>query len=340
MNASFGTQMLAIGILCLAGACEQQKPRADSDGGAGDGGSSEDASERGDGSGKGTDEGGAEAGAACGARTSTIAWAMWKMPNPPMDDLPNPASYTDLGDGTVRDNVTCLVWQRDIPEGTYTWAEANDYCASLPLAGGGWSLPSRIELVSLVDFSKASPEPAIDTSAFPDTLAEAFWSSSTVIDSESGWYVNFYTGATSAELPNLDIRVRCVFSGPGRPATADKPNGLYEIESGEVLDTQTGLVWQQVSSASTMSWSEAQAYCKAPWRVPSMKELQTLVDETKLYPAIDTSAFPDVSATFHDYWSSSEVAGLTSYAWFVRFASGYTIYGDQTTEQYRVRCVR
>jgi hypothetical protein len=131
-----------------------------------------------------------------------------------------------------------------------------------------------------------------------------------------------------------------VLSGPVRRAEADAPPGLYQIASGEVLDTQTGLVWQQVSSPSTLSWLEAQAYCEGPWRVPSMKEFQTLVDETKSNPAMDTSAFPDVSdESVNDYWSSSPVAGLSSHAWLVRLNSGYTDYGDWT-EQYRVRCVR
>ena len=139
---------------------------------------------------------------------------MWRMPNPATANLPNPAGYTNLEDGTVRDDVTCLVWQRDVAEGAYSWAEADDYCSNLPVAGGGWRLPTRIELVSLVDFTKAAPEPTIDTVAFPNTPAEVFWSSSLVDDTSSGtsfaWYVYFYSGATSAyELP-IKSRVRCV----------------------------------------------------------------------------------------------------------------------------------
>ena len=132
-----------------------------------------------------------------------------------------------------------------------------------------------------------------------------------------------------------------VHSGAMRRAVADAPSGRYQIAAGEVLDTQTGLLWQQVSSSSTMFWADAQTYCGSGWRVPSMKEIQTLVDETKTGPAIDTTAFPDVSATSgYDYWSSSPVAGLSSAAWwFVEFNSGSNSYGDPTSEC-RVRCVR
>jgi hypothetical protein len=135
--------------------------------------------------------------------------------------------------------------------------------------------------------------------------------------------------------------VLLALSSGTRPAAADAPIGRYQIASGEVRDTQTDLVWQQVSSATTMSWAEAQTYCKGPWRLPSVKELQTLVDETQVGPAIDTTAFADVSAASgYDYWSSSEVAGLPSIAWwYVELESGYNSYGDPTSLA-RVRCVR
>ena len=40
----------------------------------------------------------------------------------------NPHSYTDLGNGIVRDNVTGLEWQQATAPGTYTWQQAIDYC--------------------------------------------------------------------------------------------------------------------------------------------------------------------------------------------------------------------
>jgi len=41
----------------------------------------------------------------------------------------NPHSYTDLGNGIVRDNVTGLEWQQSTAADTYTWDGANTYCA-------------------------------------------------------------------------------------------------------------------------------------------------------------------------------------------------------------------
>ncbi|HKO94501.1 MAG TPA: DUF1566 domain-containing protein, partial [Polyangiaceae bacterium] len=67
---------------------------------------------------------------------------------------------------------------------------------------------------------------------------------------------------------------------------ADGPLGRYEvtlegtIPGGTVADTKTHLVWQRESPVQSKSWNEAQDYCQSlgqGWRIPSFKELQTLV---------------------------------------------------------------
>jgi hypothetical protein len=73
------------------------------------------------------------------------------------------------------------------------------------------------------------------------------------------------------------------------------------------------------------------------WRVSSIKELQTLVDESKTNPAIDTTAFPSTASNY--YWSSSPLAGSSSNAWSVDFYYGNTN-RSAVTYTYRVRCVR
>src|SRR5512139_1692809 len=64
--------------------------------------------------------------------------------------LGNPRSYTDLGNGIVRDNVTGLEWQQGNAPGNYTWQHAMDYCDNLNLGGYyDWRLPTVKELCSL-----------------------------------------------------------------------------------------------------------------------------------------------------------------------------------------------
>ena len=134
------------------------------------------------------------------------------MPNGQADvtaGAPNLSSYEDNGDGTVTDNITGLMWQQAVAAGTFTWAQAKAYCPTLTLVGhSDWRLPTRIELVSLVDLARSSP--AINTTYFPSTPSDYFWSSSPLAGSSSlAWYVNFDSGF--ADYPDVPAGyVRCV----------------------------------------------------------------------------------------------------------------------------------
>jgi hypothetical protein len=110
-----------------------------------------------------------------------------------------------------------------------------------------------------------------------------------------------------------------------------------------VLDTRTGLTWQRSVGPSPQSWADAGAACRvlaldgAGWRLPSMKELQTLLDLTRQNPALDPEAFP--GAPSNEFWTSTPLIGSTSDAWYVNFWFGIanTLARSSTTW---ARCVR
>ncbi|WP_449479665.1 Lcl C-terminal domain-containing protein [Streptomyces atroolivaceus] len=252
-------------------------------------------------------------------------WANWPMPNARTGGLPSPASYTNQGNGTVRDNVTCLLWQRTPAPQRHTFTDARAYCARLKLVGDGWRLPSRIEVMSLVDTTRSGP--AIDTTAFPGTPARFFWTSSPWAVTKApprAWIVNFYEGLTSnAAEQSGSYQVRCVRGGSGSGSPA------YRTGGGRVTDPTTGLTWQRATAPGTMSPAAADAYCAAltvggrAWRLPTVKELATLVDDSRVSPAIDRAAFPDTPGT-GAYWSASAFAPETSQRWFLSYNDGIT----------------
>ncbi|MGA7741315.1 MAG: DUF1566 domain-containing protein [Polyangia bacterium] len=319
------------------------------DGSTGVGGASSTGGAIGAGGSSGVDGG---SGATCSYQPAEWIVARWPMPNPAASGLPNPSSYTDNGDGTVKDNVTGLVWQKSVASTqVYAWCDAIAYCASLQLAGRTWHLPTRIELLSIVDFLHTSP--AIDTTAFPGTPGGKYhWTSSPWVVSQIAskpqysWIVNFYEGLTSnAGGRTLAEYARCV-SSPTNPLPAQR---YTQVATGEVQDVETGLIWVQASSSATMAFDAAQTYCSTlnlnghTWRVPSIKELSTLVDEvppiSKVSPAIDTTTFPDTSSS-GPYWSSSLFGGQAATAhdpWVINYMDGFTEY-NQTAAL--VRCVR
>jgi formylglycine-generating enzyme required for sulfatase activity len=129
------------------------------------------------------------------------------------------------------------------------------------------------------------------------------------------------------------------------PCLANAPAGRYAVANGTVYDSQTRLTWQQGIPATMFTMANAAAYCgglsatlAGTWRVPTVKELQTIVDYSKVTgPMIDSNAFSGTPSA--RFWSMSGVADNSSYEWYVSFADGTTS-SDANSKSYYVRCVR
>ena len=113
-----------------------------------------------------------------------------------------------------------------------------------------------------------------------------------------------------------------------------------------VTDNITKLQWQDNEEAKTVTktWQDAKTYCAnltlggyTDWRLPTAKELGSIVDYGKSYTAIDTTYFKNVSSG--NYWSSTTYKYIKCYAWVVYFNSGYTNHRYKGNNYY-VRCVR
>lgn len=268
----------------------------------------------------------------------THAWACWPMPNSVASGLPNAASFTDLGDGTVRDNRTCLVWEKRITSESrsYTYLEAQERCTNPSYQGTGWRLPSRIELMSIADYSRISPSTDIDAFT-PLVPYDNFWSLSSIPGTTKAWTVRFYEGLLQSRNQSSSYYARCV-RGNGDPGLTNKvPTNHYSSPAyGEVLDNYTRLVWQEKDSQpkQTMSFQTALGYCAnlslngKKWRLPSIKELATLVNEfapaSESAPVVEMSVFGTMAAA--NYWSSSlynnQQPTSSTYPWTLKFADG------------------
>jgi hypothetical protein len=265
------------------------------------------------------------------------------MPNPESSNplvLPNQASYrVNTADDTVTDLVTGLTWERNAGFQVYPQDQANTPCDA---KGSGWRLPTRVELVSLVDFTVASPGPTMNKIFANDLVfansadTRAFWTSShAACNTLIGWLVDFSNGRTRQDKSNLPCKVRCVKGAPSYCSLA-----RFKVQMGEVHDLATGLFWQQ-DVASDLTWTASMQHCPPGWRLPSLTEIQTIVDETTQTPAIfaaflNTPAGPSSNPTF---WTSSPSASDPSRAWFATFYHGHSDTLPITTGAF-VRCVR
>lgn len=132
---------------------------------------------------------------------------------------------------------------------------------------------------------------------------------------------------------------------PGMSSTADSDCSRYKPASGAVLDTTTGLTWQQ-NAASARQQPEAASYCAAlslagsRWRLPTRDELHTLMDTSKGDIPIDQATFPDSFSGANDgFWSSTPVDGKPDWGWDVYFVNGGGDSSDPFTTPFQVRCV-
>lgn len=99
------------------------------------------------------------------------------------------------------------------------------------------------------------------------------------------------------------------------------------LPDGYVRDLTTGLDWGK-SSSEYMNLSKAKDFCvKNGGRLPTMKELQSLVDYTKHDPAIDKDFFPDTKSAW--YWTSDITAWDKVAVWCVSFNGGNVSYDDE-----------
>lgn len=143
---------------------------------------------------------------------------------------------------------------------------------------------------------------------------------------------------TNSRLP-LSLALVALLSS--HAAEANAPPGRYTFpQTGTVYDTKTKLTWQQSVDPGPYDLPGATSYCMSlglaggTWRVPTVKELLTIVDVTIIgTPTIDTVAFPKTPVEY--FWSSTLIADGTT-AWSVNFGTGNTRVVTSTL----VRCVR
>jgi formylglycine-generating enzyme required for sulfatase activity len=111
-------------------------------------------------------------------------------------------------------------------------------------------------------------------------------------------------------------------------------------------DPKSGLEWQ-FESAGEMTWYEAQEYAaslsldgKDDWRLPTLAELESLLDRTRGRP--DGRPLVREEVPFRDnlsYWSSTTFERHTKNAWIVMFDGAYVL-SYYKSNLYNVRCVR
>jgi len=234
----------------------------------------------------------------------------------------NQPSYMDHGDGTVTDNVTGLMWVKDMGE-KMTWENALSGYANFTLAGyDDWRMPGIKELYSLILFTgriSGSAENSIrfiDTRYFIQPLGNEA-AGERFIDAQT-WSATEYVGTTmrsDATVFGVNFVDGRIKGYPKFKPVTGQDNKMYvryvrgnheygennfrSNGNGTVSDLATGLMWQQADDGIPRNWEDALAYAENldlagyhDWRLPNAKELQSIVDYTRA-PEVTMSAAID-----------------------------------------------
>jgi hypothetical protein len=241
----------------------------------------------------------------------TRGYAHFTISNVEGSGLPNEVSY-EVADELVTDAVTGLVWERSAPVERTTWADAKARCHALTLGGrDDFRLPGRIELVTILDFNQVP----VAASVFDDAASDYHFTSSPAALVEGSAY-SVYFGAGETAIASADpgrAVSRCVAGAVAVTAAQ------FTVEGEVVVDRVTGLRWERAVGA-TSPFGAATARCASlGMRLPSIRELQSIVDENAHAPAIDLALFPETPAA--GFWSGT-LRG--SDPWHVQFLDGQT----------------
>lgn len=250
------------------------------------------------------------------------------------------------GNGTVTDTITGLMWQQN-DGGEMTIENAIDYCNNLVLGGfSDWRLPNAHEAFSIINHQNANP--ALNTSIFTASVAEYWWTSDRQVnDSNKVWVTN--SGGGIGNHPKTEtisaggtkkFHVRAVrnIQNPISIASHFTDNG-----DGSITDNLTQLIWQKTPYADSLTWEDALGYADTlnlsghnSWRLPNIKELQSINEENRINPSINTTAFGMSAAG--KFWSSTSLPNQPTKAWYLNTQFGITTY-DVKTAKHLILCV-
>jgi hypothetical protein len=259
----------------------------------------------------------------------------------------NTPFYINNGNGTITDTITGLMWQQT-DGGEMTVENATIYCDTLTLGGyTNWRLPNAHEALSILNLQNNNP--ALDILYFTKTAAEYWWTSNQQAnDATKIWVTNAGGGIGNHQKTETisaggtkKFHVRAV-----RDVTTPTviPNHFTDNGNGTITDHLTNLVWQKEPNTNAVSWENALLYANnlilendSDWRMPNIKELQSLNDEGFVSPSVNTNIFSNMGVK--KYWSSTTQQNQVANAWYWNTQFGITTYDPKINTNFII-CVR
>ncbi len=155
------------------------------------------------------------------------------------------------------------------------------------------------------------------------------WNGKTCLGAAIGYKWDVVYGAGSPKLTKTQVTT---------PEAVPQPTATSNTNAPEESDADNGdMAEPDDASPPAVADAPKPASRELGWRLPTLKELFTLVELACTSPSINTVMFPSTGTNF--YWSSSTFSDDDNFAWGVDFNDGRASY-DAKKSSSRVRLVR
>ncbi len=250
-----------------------------------------------------------------------------------------PATFVDNSDGTISDSKSYLMWQKAAD--TQTWAGAQQACDNLTLAGySDWRLPTVAELSSLIDYQASAQ--AIDGTFFQAPMLQTWTAMQVVNNPPYIWTVHFADGSLQQFDPQGTLASRCVRTASLLAGSSTRFQ--IDVLGDTIADSATGLTWVWTVQPQLYKFAEAKKFCAnlikndGGWRVPTLREMQSLADFSLANPAANGKAFPGLGSQV--FWTQTVYAPTPTLVWTFAAANGAGGTTVPAVGKNSVRCVR
>lgn len=215
-----------------------------------------------------------------------------------------------------------------------------------------WHTPSDQQLLSIVNFNTRAPGPTIGWIYFPNTAPSLYWTvtvgyrmpssaqaAGSLLLARPPWVtIRFSNAELAATEPYLYAHSRLVRTAK----RSDAPRFVRSADRTTVTDNWTRLEWRYCAEGRTLpvgdgpctgsaldvDWAGALAAANAAgdgWRLPNIKELDSLMDRPRPIPPTLAYAFGDwgpYTLPSYNWWSGTPLRDGGGAAWAIDVGGG------------------
>jgi hypothetical protein len=264
-----------------------------------------------------------------------------------------PTRRIENRDDKVVDIWTGLCWQKNANLSGFplSWNEAVEFMQEINHAEtkieNNWRLPSRMELFSLISHQEINPSlPKLHP--FEEVFNGYYWTQTECARlPNQAWYIHLGGGRVQRGMKHGSYMVWPV-SGPKMDTyySADR----FEKKGNLTFDSITNRTWFSGKEIyqDMVSWPEALSLIRnlnknkeagfTDWRLPNIRELDSLIDTTQHSPAFAEGYAID--RVQEGYWSSTTSIYEPSYAWVLYTRDGAIGVGYKPNADFQILPVR